>query len=82
GGEPISNCRVEKGKLKLNSMREGAKTCIVITSDYLANAGDKMDFLKTGQILNQTGKLMRDVLIDHAKQEGVLVSNNEVRFVK
>ena len=63
-------------------MREGAKTCIVITSDYLANAGDKMDFLKKGKIINQTGKLMRDVLIDHAKQEGVLDSNNEVRFVK
>jgi 2',3'-cyclic-nucleotide 2'-phosphodiesterase (5'-nucleotidase family) len=81
GGEPISNCRIEKGKLKLNSMREGAKSFIVITSDYLANAGDKMDFLKKGKIVNQTGKLMRDVLIDHAKQEGVLVSNNEVRFI-
>lgn len=80
GGEPIANCTVEKGKLKLNSMREGAKTCIVITSDYLANAGDKMDFLKKGKVINQTGKLMRDVLIDHAKQEGVLVSNSEVRF--
>ena len=81
GGEPISNCRIEKGKLKLNSMREGAKSFIVITSDYLANAGDKMDFLKKGKIVNQTGKLMREVLIDHAKQEGVLVSNNEVRFI-
>jgi 2',3'-cyclic-nucleotide 2'-phosphodiesterase (5'-nucleotidase family) len=57
GGEPISNCTVEKGKLKLNSMREEAKTCIVITSDYLANAGDKMDFLKKGKVINQTGKL-------------------------
>ena len=81
GGEPISNCRIEKGKLKLNSLREGAKTCIVITSDYLASAGDKMDFLKKGKIVNQTGKLMREVLIDHAKQEGILVSNNEVRFI-
>jgi 2',3'-cyclic-nucleotide 2'-phosphodiesterase (5'-nucleotidase family) len=81
GGEPISNCTVEKGKLKLNSMREEAKTCIVITSDYLANAGDKMDFLKKGKVINQTGKLMRDVLIEHAKQEGVLISNTEVRFI-
>jgi 2',3'-cyclic-nucleotide 2'-phosphodiesterase (5'-nucleotidase family) len=81
GGEPISNCKVEKGKLKLNSMREGAKTCIVITSDYLANAGDKMDFLKKGKVINQTGKLMRDVLIEHAKQEGVLISNTEPRFI-
>jgi len=81
GGEPISNCKVEKGKLKLNSMREGAKTCIVITSDYLANAGDKMDFLKKGKVINQTGKLMRDVLIEHAKQEVVLISNTEPRFI-
>jgi 2',3'-cyclic-nucleotide 2'-phosphodiesterase (5'-nucleotidase family) len=81
GGEPISNCKVEKGKLKLNSMRDGAKTCIVITSDYLANAGDKMDFLKKGKVINQTGKLMRDVLIEHAKQEGVLISNTEPRFI-
>ncbi|MBM3452264.1 MAG: hypothetical protein FJX84_03865 [Bacteroidetes bacterium] len=81
GGEPIANCKVDKGKLKLNSMREGEKTCMVITTDYLANAGDKMDFLKKGKIVNQTGKLMRDVLIDHAKQEGVLISNNEVRFI-
>lgn len=50
GGEPISNCRIEKGKLKLNSMREEAKSFIVITSDYLANAGDKMDFLKKAKL--------------------------------
>jgi 2',3'-cyclic-nucleotide 2'-phosphodiesterase (5'-nucleotidase family) len=80
GGEPVANCTVEKGKLKLNSMREGAKTCIVITTDYLANAGDKMDFLKKGKIINNTGTLVRDVLINHAKQEGNLVSNNEIRF--
>lgn len=80
GGEPVGNCTVEKGKLKLNSMREGAKTCIVITTDYLANAGDKMDFLKKGKIINNSGKLVREVLINHAKQEGRLVSNNEIRF--
>ena len=80
GGEPVANCTVEKGKLKLNSIREGAKTCIVITTDYLANAGDKMDFLKKGKIINNTGKLVREVLINHAKQEGSLVSNNEIRF--
>jgi len=46
GGEPISNCIVEGGKLKLNSTPEGAKTFIVITSDYLANGNDKMEFFK------------------------------------
>ena len=52
----------------------------MITTDYLANAGDKMDFLKKGKIINNTGKLVREVLINHAKQEWNLVSNNEIRF--
>jgi len=81
GGEPISNCIVEGGKLKLNSTPEGAKTFIVITSDYLANGNDKMEFFKKGKIFNEPGKLLRDVLIEHAKQEGVLISNTEVRFI-
>jgi 2',3'-cyclic-nucleotide 2'-phosphodiesterase (5'-nucleotidase family) len=82
GGEPISNCIVEGGKLKLNSTPEGAKTFIVITSDYLANGNDKMEFFKKGKLFNETGKLLRDVLIDHARQEGTLVSNNEIRLKK
>jgi 2',3'-cyclic-nucleotide 2'-phosphodiesterase (5'-nucleotidase family) len=82
GGEPISNCFVEGGKVKLNSVPEGSKTFIVITSDYLANGNDKMEFFKKGKIFNETGKLLRDVLIDHARQEGTLVSNNELRFKK
>ena len=82
GGEPISNCQIIGGKVILNSARMEAKTCIIITSDYLANAGDKMDFLKEGKIINNTGKLLRDVLIEHAKQENTLISNNEKRYIR
>jgi 2',3'-cyclic-nucleotide 2'-phosphodiesterase (5'-nucleotidase family) len=82
GGEPISNCTVQNGKLQLNSMPEGASHFIIITSDYLAYGGDKMDFFKKGKIINETGKLMRDVLIEHAKQQATLISNNEIRVIK
>ena len=82
GGEPLSNCTVQNGKLQLNSMPEGASHFIIITSDYLAYGGDKMDFFKRGKIINETGKLMRDVLIEHAKQQSTLISTNEIRVIK
>lgn len=82
GGEPISNCTVQNGKIQLNSMTEGASHFIIITSDYLAYGGDKMDFFKKGKIINETGKLMRDVLIEHAKQQSTLISTNEIRVIK
>ena len=82
GGEPLSNCTVQNGKLQLNSMPEGTTHFIIITSDYLAYGGDKMDFFKKGKIINETGKLMRDVLIEHAKQQSTLISTNEIRVFK
>jgi len=82
GGEPLSNCTVRNGKLQLNSMPEGTTHFIIITSDYLANGGDKMDFFKKGKIINETGKLMRDVLIEHAIQQSTLISTNEIRVFK
>jgi 2',3'-cyclic-nucleotide 2'-phosphodiesterase (5'-nucleotidase family) len=82
GGEPLSNCTVQNGKIVLNSMPEGCTHFIIITSDYLAYGGDKMDFFKKGKIINETGKLMRDVLIEHAKQQSTLISTNEIRVFK
>ena len=82
GGEPISNCTIQNGKMQLNWIPEGATHFIIITSDYLANGGDKMDFFKKGKIINETGKLMRDVLIEHAIQQSTLISTNEIRVFK
>ena len=82
GGEPLSNCTVQNGKIVLNSVPEGCTHFIIITSDYLANGGDKMDFFKKGKIINETGKLMRDVLIEHAIQQSTLISTNEIRVIK
>ena len=81
-GEPISNCTIQNGKMQLNWIPEGTTHFIIITSDYLANGGDKMDFFKKGKIINETGKLMRDVLIEHAIQQSTLISTNEIRVFK
>jgi len=42
-----------------------SKTYKIITSDYLANGGDKMSFLKDPIKLETTGLKIRDAIIDH-----------------
>jgi len=79
GGEPISNATIRGGKLEFNSA-PSAETFIVITSDYLANGGDKMTFFNKKISLNPTGKLLRDILIEEAKTQGVLVEVIEDRM--
>ena len=44
------------------------KNINIITSDYLAKGGDKMNFLKSSQMI-QTGILMRDALLDYVIKE-------------
>jgi 2',3'-cyclic-nucleotide 2'-phosphodiesterase (5'-nucleotidase family) len=79
GGEPISNAKVVNGKLQINGWREGSTHFWVITSDYLMNGGDKMNFFKLYEEVNLTGKLMRDALITEAKEQGVLYIDSTIR---
>jgi hypothetical protein len=69
GGEPISNARVEQGKLVINGWRETTTSFLVITSDYLLNRGDKVSFFAKRLEVNFTGKLMRNALIEEARQQ-------------
>jgi 2',3'-cyclic-nucleotide 2'-phosphodiesterase (5'-nucleotidase family) len=69
GGEPISNARVEQGKLVINGWRETTTSFLVITSDYLLNGGDKASFFAKRLEVNFTGKLMRNALIEEARQQ-------------
>ena len=72
-GQPISN-----GKAILSSNNKKLiiggkaynfeKNINIITSDYLAKGGDKMNFLKSSQMI-QTGILMRDALLDYVIKE-------------
>jgi hypothetical protein len=52
----------------------------VITSDYLANGGDKMTFFSKSRTVNRTGKLLRDVLIEEAIQQQLLVADSSIRI--
>lgn len=80
GGEPISNAKLVDGKLEINGWRESATHFWVITSDYLMNGGDKMNFFgkRTQTILK--GVLMRDALITEAKEQQTLYEDTTIRI--
>jgi hypothetical protein len=79
GGEPMANCKLINGKLEINGMRENTTHFWVLTSDYLINGGDKMDFFKKKTNANTTGKLLRDILIEELKNQGTMVEDLELR---
>ena len=80
GGEPIAGATFENGSLKLNSENNGASTFLVITSDYLLNGGDKMDFFEKRVSDNTPGVLLRDAMISEAKSQGTLLWNDDQRI--
>lgn len=80
GGEPISGAVLKNGKLVVNGITKDTKEFIVITSDYLANGGDKMYFFQKAIEIIHTGKLVRECLLIEAKEQGTLISNPEIRI--
>ena len=89
-GQPVSNAWFQ---LSSNSqaMKIGGEAydfkedVIVVTSDYLANGGDKMNFFKDPIRKWDSGILMRDVFIDYIKKEkelGAYPVENRINFVK
>ena len=79
-GEPIANAFVKNGKLLVNGWTDTTTFFWVITSDYLANGGDKMTFFSKSRAVNRTGKLLRDVLIEEAIQQQSLVADSSIRI--
>lgn len=80
GGEPIAGAELANQQLTLNSTFEHAESFIVITSDYLMNGGDKMNFFETRISEKSTGVLLRDAMLEEAKSQGVLLWNEEERI--
>ena len=73
GGEPVSGLTLtlsDLGSLKINGANViPTSTYQVVTSDYLANGGDKMTFFaKPLQRVSTTLKI-RDLIIEHIKEE-------------
>jgi len=80
-GVPISNARFEKGKLMIQGLNNTHTHFWVITSDYLAQGGDKMTFFLSPESYQLTPKNLRDVFIEAVKQQGTLINNSEKRFI-
>jgi 2',3'-cyclic-nucleotide 2'-phosphodiesterase (5'-nucleotidase family) len=80
-GVPLANARFEKGKLTIQGLIETHTHFWVITSDYLAQGGDKMTFFLTPESFQLKAKNLRDVFIEEVKRQGTLVNNTEKRFI-
>ena len=80
-GVPLANARFEKGKLMIQGLNEKHTHFWVITSDYLAQGGDKMTFFLTPESFQLKPKNLRDVFIEEVKRQGTLVNNTEKRFI-
>jgi 2',3'-cyclic-nucleotide 2'-phosphodiesterase (5'-nucleotidase family) len=80
-GMPLSNATYEKGKLTLNGLNENHTHFWVITSDYLAKGGDKMNFFMNPTEFVSTNRNLRDVFMQAVKSQGTLVENTEIRFI-
>lgn len=77
-GQPVSNAEFSLSeteqhvKIGQKSFSEEAGNFYVITSDYLANGGDKMNFFKDPIASWNTGLLIRDVLLEFIRKKGNL----------
>jgi 2',3'-cyclic-nucleotide 2'-phosphodiesterase (5'-nucleotidase family) len=80
GGEPIANATMIQGKLIVNNVTENTKFVWVITTDYLANGGDRMDFFKDAVERSDKRTLLRDVFIEEAKMQKNLIVSSEKRI--
>ncbi len=80
-GEPIAGAVLKNGKLTFieNTSRE-SKTFFVVTSDYLMNGGDNMTFFEERLNEIHTNILMRDAMIEAAKEQKELIWNDEKRI--
>ena len=79
GGEPISGMVINRGVLSLNPKQESNEFYLV-TSDFLANGGDRMDFLQQAKEKRITGILIRDVFIRAVKKQQILQVTAEERI--
>ncbi|GAB5416135.1 MAG: 5'-nucleotidase [Crocinitomicaceae bacterium] len=80
GGEPISGATLIQDSLILDQVSEPTESFWVITSDYLMNGGDHMDFFDK-QLQHQYGSgLLRDAFIESVRIQDTLNYNTTERI--
>jgi len=76
GGQPLAGMRLSISKNGYNCTVNGkpwdaTRNYYVVTSDYLADGGDKMDFFSEPMERVTTGIKIRDAIIDHFRNVGL-----------
>ncbi|PHR47741.1 MAG: hypothetical protein COA32_07245 [Fluviicola sp.] len=80
GGEPVGGFQLTNDSFELNSNKELNDTLFVITTDYLANGGDRMNFFKNSYEKINTGIFLRDILLEMVEKKDTLVSYVDERI--
>lgn len=80
GGEPIAGAHLKNGELIVDGMNAETKTVWIITSDYLMNGGDKMNFFKKKISVSYPNELLRDAFIREAERQKMLIWSDEIRI--
>ena len=80
GGEPISNAKMVDGKLIFDSIDPESNEFTILTSDYLANGGDKMTFFENSIEQTNLGDLLRDVFLNQVKVQDTLKIDKTCRI--
>lgn len=66
GGQPFSGMTIFKGQGFINNQPIAPNNHYwVLTSDYLANGGDNMQFFTEAEQRTETGILLREVILNH-----------------
>lgn len=80
GGEPIAGATLDKDTLLFHGASQATKFYWVVTSDYLMNGGDKMNFFRKKLSFHYANTLMRDAMLEEAKIQDTLKLNEEIRI--
>ena len=81
GGEPMANCLFKNGKLEIPSLLPSHEFIWILTSDFLANGGDKMNFFLYSE-KEETNILLREILIETAYKQDTLLLDPQVRYIQ
>ena len=80
GGEPVGGVIITKKKDTIISNYNNYEKVKILTSDYLANGGDNMDFF-IGKEQKKLGVKLRDVIIEHCIETDTIKVNLDNRLI-
>lgn len=80
-GEPFSGFTIDKKSWSFKEHKKKQDTVWVVTTDYLAGGGDRMGFLKYHFTRENTGVLLRDLLLEEIERKDTLNIELDQRIV-